>query len=537
MWKILLIPFLFLVISLAACQPGIGVPSTQPSNKAGHPAPSAPALVLSTSTLIETPAYLPTLEMDQTPTQSIPSSQPITPTGAIDLSTLLKKFPLNKGTSWTWTNTGYSQAENDPYKIIHGSSQVIETVADIQNSPPFYIAHIRGSKTMLSADPGWQENGRFDLGEYEYWHVLRDGQVYLSYARPDLTIFPAGQLDLLEYQFPMAPGAAWCPDWQTEKYLKPPVETPFPCQFAGMRTIENIESVQTQAGNFKQCYRMTDAINSGGVTQWFCDGVGIVAQKYDHAGSQFGFKQDLVKYNIEPPNTPLPAITNHPIATASPGQASSFNYDPNLFSSSIAELLPAVKPGNDVPLQGILPQRAVFTLLGYPIISHLFKPQIFIYPAAEFKSLSSNAAAEIANLQILLKNKPNKVRTVPFLPFFEAAQQIHAQMKYMDFKNGRGVRFLTQYDQALLSINNNELIYTFQGLTDDGKWYVSAVLPVNHPSLPADGRVTPTQAAVFERDFPGYIAETTELLNNQPDASFRPDLSRLDALLSSLEVQ
>jgi hypothetical protein len=37
-----------------------------------------------------------------------------------------------------------------------------------------------------------------------------------------------------------------------------------------------------------------------------------------------------------------------------------------------------------------------------------------------------------------------------------------------------------------------ELVYTFQGLRDDGKWYVSAILPVNHPSLSADGTVAPT---------------------------------------------
>jgi hypothetical protein len=314
-----------------------------------------------------------------------------------------------------------------------------------------------------------------------------------------------------------------------------------------MRAIENVEYVQTPAGRFEHCYRMVDFYNSGGVRQWLCDGVGIVAQQYDHAGSQFGFKQELIKYSIAPSeitapinvpaSTPGPEIITQPAATLIPGQGSNFNNDPDLFSSSIAEVLPQVKAGNDVPSWGILPQRTVITLLGYPISQHLFKPQIILYPVAEFRSISSRAASVIASLQTLLKNKPQDVEKLPFLPFFEAQQQIHAQLKYIEFKNGTGMRFLTQYDQAYLPINNNELIYTFQGITDDGKWYVSAILPVNHFSLPADGTVTPDLAAVFEKDFPKYIADTARMLNSQPDASFTPDLSRLDSLIASLEVQ
>jgi hypothetical protein len=242
--------------------------------------------------------------------------------------------------------------------------------------------------------------------------------------------------------------------------------------------------------------------------------------------------------NANPTSVPTQALTEaQPAATLSPGQGSSFNNDPGLYSSSTAEVLPAIKPGNDVPSWGIIPQRTVIKLLGYPISSHLFKPQITLYPVAEFRSISSRAAGEIASLQTLLKNKPQDLEKLPFLPFFEAQQQIHARLKYMDFKNGTGVRFLTQYDQAYLPINNNELIYTFQGITDDGKWYVSAILPVNHFSLPADGTVTPDLAAAFEKDFPKYIADTAGMLNNQPDASFTPDLSRLDGLMASLEVQ
>lgn len=44
--------------------------------------------------------------------------------------------------------------------------------------------------------------------------------------------------------------------------------------------------------------------------------------------------------------------------------------------------------------------------------------------------------------------------------------------------DGGGIRYLTQFGQAAGLITNPELFYTFQGLTDDGAYYVAAVFPV-----------------------------------------------------------
>ena len=125
---------------------------------------------------------------------------------------------------------------------------------------------------------------------------------------------------------------------------------------------------------------------------------------------------------------------------------------------------------------------------------------------------------------------------MPFLPLFNAQQVMHAQVQYLDFKNGNGVRFLTQFDQAPLPINNFELIYTFQGLTRDGKYYIAAVLPVTHPDLPANNQVAAQQASELN-DFPAYLAKTVTWLDQQPAGSFTPDLAKLDALIQSIEVK
>jgi hypothetical protein len=124
---------------------------------------------------------------------------------------------------------------------------------------------------------------------------------------------------------------------------------------------------------------------------------------------------------------------------------------------------------------------------------------------------------------------------MPFLPPFNAAQVMHAQISYLDFENGQGVRYLTQFDQAPLPINSFELIYTFQGLTDDGQTYVAAVLPVTHPDLPATPLVNEQQIAELS-DFAAYLAQTVAWLEQQPGDSFTPNLAQLDALIQSLEV-
>ena len=109
-------------------------------------------------------------------------------------------------------------------------------------------------------------------------------------------------------------------------------------------------------------------------------------------------------------------------------------------------------------------------------------------------------------------------------------------MVYLDFKNGKGVSLLTQLDQGMVVVNNNKLMYAFQGLTNDGKYYISAILPVNHPDLPggSQGNQLPAKTAA---DYQEYHTKMVNLLNQQPAESFTPDLKKLDALIASIEVK
>ena len=74
---------------------------------------------------------------------------------------------------------------------------------------------------------------------------------------------------------------------------------------------------------------------------------------------------------------------------------------------------------------------------------------------------------------------------MPFLPLWEACQAFVARPRYVRFKNGEGVLFLTQMDVGETSqVTNQGLEYAFQGMTNDGQFYVYAEFSVAAPFLP-----------------------------------------------------
>lgn len=233
-----------------------------------------------------------------------------------------------------------------------------------------------------------------------------------------------------------------------------------------------------------------------------------------------------------------------PAATEAPTQAPTADSGPPSVSVDISgvaqdftsQIVAAVEPSGDGPWWGVMPQYTLLTLQGYPTPDHLLKPQIFVFPI-EGLNVNETANGVFEDLVALLQNQ-QKGDSLPYLPLYNAAQVMHAQEKPLVFKSGRGIRYLTQFDQAVLPINNHELHYTFQGLTADGKYYVAVVLPVNLPELPADESVDVNNSPQnFVDDFPTYLSDTVAMLNGQPASAYTPDLSKLDALVESIEIQ
>ncbi|MEJ2447489.1 MAG: hypothetical protein P8Y37_06045, partial [Anaerolineales bacterium] len=201
-----------------------------------------------------------------------------------------------------------------------------------------------------------------------------------------------------------------------------------------------------------------------------------------------------------------------------------------------SETLPAVTDSENAPYWEVLPEYSRVTLEGYPLIQHAMAPQIYIFPIKELSEINDGAGQIVSTLETLLKS-PQELPVMPFLPLNNAAQVLHVQVQYLDFQNGKGLRYLAWYSQGIMPVNNYSLIYTYQGITDDGAYYIAAVLPINHPALPEDETVTGNEPPEFASDYPTYLTNIIADLNLQNGGSFFPPLDQLDALVSSMAIQ
>jgi hypothetical protein len=159
---------------------------------------------------------------------------------------------------------------------------------------------------------------------------------------------------------------------------------------------------------------------------------------------------------------------------------------------------------------------------------------------AEFVKLNQTAAKKIDALREILRNKPvNPSGELPFLPLWNAAQIAHTRPVYLDFENGSGIRYLTQYGQDITVINNRNLFYTYQGLSRGDRYYVSMIFPVSLEILPADASSPPPGLTWDDlaKRYTEYLADVIAKIDAQYPASFKPDLSLIDSLVLSLQVR
>ena len=242
------------------------------------------------------------------------------------------------------------------------------------------------------------------------------------------------------------------------------------------------------------------------------------------------------------PTEVIPAPTEEP--TLSPNlnfvefEGVSFSYDKSLAAGVTPEKMAAVPVNPDGAPWEFNPETINFPFSGYILQNTFHDPVIHIYPIADFEAMEARITDRITNLKTLLAGKPPAPETIPFLPTWNAGQVLRANVKYLNFQNGSGVRFLTMYSQSYTPVNNNELFYSFQGLTDDGNYYISAILPVSHPSLPPDSSFIPGgDFDTFANNYPAYSVEITTNLSAQPSSSFSPNLDLLDAAIQSFLIQ
>jgi hypothetical protein len=136
--------------------------------------------------------------------------------------------------------------------------------------------------------------------------------------------------------------------------------------------------------------------------------------------------------------------------------------------------------------------------------------------------------------------KISAAEELPFLPPMNAAQVFYSNAEVLEFKNGKGLRYLTAYYQDYSPVTNEYLMYTFQGITADGRHYVSVSVPVYYLGLPANHEVFyhsyKEDAGELKNNYQDYMAKIARMLNESAQNEFNPPLNALDEMIRSLQV-
>ena len=211
-------------------------------------------------------------------------------------------------------------------------------------------------------------------------------------------------------------------------------------------------------------------------------------------------------------------------------------YDPQLILDvqPSTETIPAGSGGE--PNEVAHPDYVHFDL-------YMEQAHVYVTPVAEYKTAADFATTTIADLCALIDDPESLSGCVPELPlstFYRMCghQQFAANFKKVDFANGSGVRFITVHGIHDFSpVDNENLVYVFQGFTDDGKYYVKMFVRLLHAQLPDIGEIPAEIYGAADQDQVDQYFEGFKEMLNESEADFSPKLDWIDAFLASLRVE
>ena len=210
----------------------------------------------------------------------------------------------------------------------------------------------------------------------------------------------------------------------------------------------------------------------------------------------------------------------------------SFYLDPSLASSVQCETIPQFISPTGI---GTNPQYTKVSLLGYVLADRFMKPVISVFSLDKFSQILPDAInADIPALQALIAGGAPGSNDLPLLPVQYARQLFFAQYAIVPFTNGSGYHIVTEYAQAYYPVTNHEMFFSYQGITSDGKYWISIILPISHPSLPENGDNPPADLTTNPDP---YYAQMTSQLNAGLPKSFNPSIVKLGLLIKSITIQ
>jgi hypothetical protein len=173
-----------------------------------------------------------------------------------------------------------------------------------------------------------------------------------------------------------------------------------------------------------------------------------------------------------------------------------------------------------------------------------FTPQGRIFPVEAYRQMSDEAGRAfvgewIDQLQALLEERPQEfTEAIPVLPDVGATQDFRGKVTYIDFEGGSGIGFVGHYGQGPNPFTSDSLAYFFQGLTNDGQYYLSFVQPLTAGFLPASSDEVPQDILdTLSTDPLAYIQDVSQQIEEAESSEFAPNLDDLAAMYSSISIE
>lgn len=200
-------------------------------------------------------------------------------------------FPLALNNTWVFQLTRY---EGVPItEIITTTRVVTETVIEVKNISSYLVAKIHREESaevpVGDVPPSWQGVPLRPATSSDYWLVVSGNRMYRQERELDLSSLSTA---LLEFVFPIKLGEKWYRSDEKAR-LNPTCADDWM-----LRKVTKVGIVVVPAGEFNDCFFLEEEWAGTTFETWFCPNVGIVDEKSDHHGTPGGFRQALIRYQL-----------------------------------------------------------------------------------------------------------------------------------------------------------------------------------------------------------------------------------------------
>lgn len=153
----------------------------------------------------------------------------------------------------------------------------------------------------------------------------------------------------------------------------------------------------------------------------------------------------------------------------------------------------------------------------------------------EFSGAYPEISKSAARINEILKNGVVHAKINADLPdwnFNDVGQTIHSKLKIIKTPWCSGIQYITQYIQEAIQLDNDgRLLYNFQGISLDQKYYISIHLPIANNALPFEA---PNLPELPQNKIDAYYIHAEKRLSSRANETFFSAIGNIIDIIFSI---